>query len=197
MLYCHVSILTNRPLWFQYTGTILDGVSDFHATVLATLKSQMIIPTIKILRNTSYKHFNKQIFIEDFERNNMQTCTNLKNINAAWKLFCDGFTDTLDEHAPIKDRRVRSNQAPYLNQNWKQAFGKKEGFIKKFLEIERIQTGKHTEYKEACVSKLEENHYDLILILKVIYHPLYGMNNYVLIWGDWLSCDPLRGSHDS
>ena len=34
-------------------------------------------------------------------------------------------------------------------------------------------------------------------ILKVIYHPLYGMNNYVLIWGDWLSCDPLRGSHDS
>ena len=26
--------------------------------------------------------------------------------------------------------------------------------------------------------------------LKVIYHPLYGMNNYVLIWGDWLSCDP-------
>ena len=23
--------------------------------------------------------------------------------------------------------------------------------------------------------------------LKVIYHPLYGMNNYVLIWGDWLS----------
>ena len=33
--------------------------------------------------------------------------------------------------------------------------------------------------------------------LKVIYHPLYGMNNYVHIWGDWLSRDPLRGSHDS
>ena len=31
----------------------------------------------------------------------------------------------------------------------------------------------------------------------MIYHPLYGKNNYVLIWGDWLSCDPLRGSHDS
>ena len=33
--------------------------------------------------------------------------------------------------------------------------------------------------------------------LKAIYHPLYGMNNYVLIWSDWLSCDPLRGSHNS
>ena len=36
-----------------------------------------------------------------------------------------------------------------------------------------------------------------ICFLKVIYHPLYGMNKSVLIWGDWLSCDPLRGSHDS
>ena len=38
---------------------------------------------------------------------------------------------------------------------------------------------------------------DLAPTLKVIYHLLYGMNNYVLIWGDWLSCDPLRGPHDS
>ena len=30
-----------------------------------------------------------------------------------------------------------------------------------------------------------------VLYLKVIYHFLYGINNYVLIWGDWLSCDPL------
>ena len=37
----------------------------------------------------------------------------------------------------------------------------------------------------------------LLSLLKVIYQPLYGMNNCVLRWGDWLSCDPLRGSHDS
>ena len=134
-------------MYFQYTGTILDGVSDFHATVVTTLKSQMIIPTTNILRNRSYKHFNKQIFIEDLERNNMQTCTNLKNINAAWKLLCDGFTDTLDEHAPIKERRVRSNQAPYLNKNLKQAIWKRKRLYKKILrnrtdtnwEIYRVQ----------------------------------------------------------
>ena len=28
------------------------------------------------------------------------------------------------------------------------------------------------------------NHKRLSDVLKVIYHPLYGMNNYVLIWGD-------------
>ena len=35
----------------------------------------------------------------------------------------------------------------------------------------------------------------IALVLKVIYQPFYGMNNYVLIWCDWLSCDPLRGSY--
>ena len=36
-----------------------------------------------------------------------------------------------------------------------------------------------------------------ILVFKGDLSPVYGMNNYVLIWGDWLSCDPLGGSHDS
>ena len=43
---------------------------------------------------------------------------------------------------------------------------------------------------------------DLVLVLlKVTYHPVYGMNNFVTnksklpqdIWGDWLSCDPHMG----
>ena len=61
------------------------------------------------------------------------------------------------------------------------------------------------------VFSFRSQHYDIIasgvllytnisrenIALKVFCHPLYVMNNYVLIWGDWLSCDPLRGSHDS
>ena len=39
---------------------------------------------------------------------------------------------------------------------------------------------------------MDHAYYSNYEMLKVIYHPLYGMNNYVLIWGDWLSCDPLR-----
>ena len=31
--------------------------------------------------------------------------------------------------------------------------------------------------------------------LKVIYHPLYGMDNYVLIWGDWLSEGHMIANH--
>ena len=47
------------------------------------------------------------------------------------------------------------------------------------------------------IQKRKELTKTFMMTLKVIYHLLYGMNNYVLIWGDWLSCDPLRRSHDS
>ena len=35
-------------------------------------------------------------------------------------------------------------------------------------------------YNMAWLSRLNANY----ICLKVIYHPLYGMNNYVPIWGD-------------
>ena len=64
-------------------------------------------------------------------------------------------------------------------------------FISRFeshaLLADYNKIAKNKIYKSSPMSKL----------LKVIYHPLYGMNNYVIIWGDWLSCDSLRGLHDS
>ena len=41
-----------------------------------------------------------------------------------------------------------------------------------------------------CTRRMTSSYYK-------IYHPLFGIYNHVLIWGDWLSSDPLRGSHDS
>ena len=55
----------------------------------------------------------------------------------------------------------------------------------------------HTSLAHVQIQETWNIYADAISMLKVIYHPLYGMNNYVLIWVDWLSCDPLRGSHDS
>ena len=44
--------------------------------------------------------------------------------------------------------------------------------------------------KKVFIGRIDVN-FDILVIfyLKVIYHPLYSMNNYVHIWGDWLSCD--------
>ena len=42
------------------------------------------------------------------------------------------------------------------------------------------------------ITAVQNNHK---IYLKVIYRPIYGLNNYVLIWGDWLSCDPSQSPH--
>ena len=80
-------------------------------------------------------------------------------------------------------------------------------------ELSKLVSKSFTRYKMILLTLMLLNCLCICFIhLKVIYHPLYGMNNYVLIYGDWeghmianhpiyggdwLSCDPLRGSHDS
>ena len=75
--------------------------------------------------------------------------------------------------------------------------------LKKYISVLRVNPFTANLHHSRCYSALLADRITSIgnkiraNIIKVIYHPLYGMNNYVLIWGDWLSCDPLRGSHDS
>ena len=38
----------------------------------------------------------------------------------------------LDDHAPIKRKRVRKNDVPYMNVEWKEAIRKKRKYAKKF-----------------------------------------------------------------
>ena len=55
-------ILTNRPRQFQQTKSIIDGISDVHATVVTTMKARVQYPKCKIIESRSYKKFNRQLF---------------------------------------------------------------------------------------------------------------------------------------
>ena len=46
-------ILTNRPRQFQRTQSIIDGISDAHATVVTTMKAHVQYPKCKIIKSGS------------------------------------------------------------------------------------------------------------------------------------------------
>ena len=49
-----------------------------------------------------FKNFNKELFKKSFSEN-------LKNISNSFEVFYDIFTNTLDCHAPLKKKKIRSN----------------------------------------------------------------------------------------
>ena len=98
-------ILTNRPRQFQRTQSIIDGISDVHATVVTTMKAHVQYPKCKIIKLRSYKKLNRQVFLDDLAATNLTTCHNVQDINDCLKMFNDGFRNVIDDHAPINKEK--------------------------------------------------------------------------------------------
>ena len=52
-------------------------------------------------------------------------------------------TDPLDEHAPIKEKRVKSQQCPFINSNIRKAAYKKQCFLTHLTNGKLLPTGRH------------------------------------------------------
>ena len=71
--------------------------------IYTILKSKRTTLETKILRNSSYKDFNKESFLLQNE---------LKN-NGKFGDFNDEFEELLNHHAPVKQSKLRGNTKPH------------------------------------------------------------------------------------
>ena len=126
-------ILTNRPRQFQRTQSIIDGISNVHATVVTTTKAYVQYPKCKIIKSRSYYKLNRQLFLDDLAATNLTTCHNVQDINDCWKMFNDGFRNVVVDHAPIKERKIWSDQLPFLNKHLRQSIWSRKRLYKKIL----------------------------------------------------------------
>ena len=68
----------------------------------------------KCIEYRSQKNFNKTLFLESAADCNLRSCLTLEDPEHGWILFTNNFKSTIDQHAAIKKRKVRSNQPPYI-----------------------------------------------------------------------------------
>ena len=76
--------------------------------VYAMLRSAYVKLEPNILRNRSYKNFNKESFLQDLQHW-------LNNIGK-FAEFNDEFKAILNHHAPIKQSKLRGNTKPHINE---------------------------------------------------------------------------------
>ena len=111
-------IFTNKKESFQNSMALETGLSDYHKMIITVLKRyfKRRNPIIKSYR--TYKHFNEGIFRSDLIRD-------LKNFNMgvmAYNNFKDLFLNVRNEHAPMKKKTLRGNNAPFMNKTLSKAF---------------------------------------------------------------------------
>ena len=69
----------------------------------------------KFIEYKSQKKINKTLFLESVAGSNLRSCLTLEDPEHGWILFTNNLKSTIDQHAAMKKRKVRSNQPPYIS----------------------------------------------------------------------------------
>ena len=112
-------MLTNTPNYFQRTSTVVTDPSDFHKMIISCLKTSFKkIPARKTIFR-DHKKFDEQNFLYDLDQQMIKgKFYKEKNM---YKSFSDTFKTIVNKHAPLKEKIVRRNNAPFMTKELRKA----------------------------------------------------------------------------
>ena len=143
-------ILTNKRNSFLNSQTIETGLSDFHKMTITVLKSFFQKQEPVTIKYRDYKGFDNSIFRA--ELNEMLNDTYNKN-TVNYKSFELIFMILLNKHAPMREKYVRANNAPFMNKVLSKAVMNRSRLRNRFLKnptiINKTIYNKHRNY---CVN---------------------------------------------
>ena len=107
-------ILTNHARCFQHSGIHETGLSDFHKLTFTVLKMFYVKQKPRIIKYKDYKNFNNITFRMDL----LKELSLSKLEKGDFDEFKFIVNNLLESHAPMKEKYIRRNQAPFLNKSY-------------------------------------------------------------------------------
>ena len=121
-------------------------------------------PTINTYR--SYKIFSNEVFIFDVQKRISQAAS--ENSDFEFDLFKAVLNEAIQKYASIKQRYVRANQAPFINETIDKEIMKRSRLRNKFLKTKSdIDRKAYNKQRDLCVSLIrreKKNFFDNISI---------------------------------
>lgn len=115
----------------QNTSVIFTGLSDCHGLILSCLRAHFNRLPHKQITYRSYKNFNKNEFIRDLDHEIFGGT--FYQHKEPPKEFSEVFMLTLDKHTPLKQRKMRGNQAPFMTKTLSKAIMDRSGIRNRYL----------------------------------------------------------------
>ena len=102
-------MLTNKQEMFLKAKTVETGLFDFHKMVVSVFKTSFKNQKPKIVTYRDYKRFDNEKF-----RESLITCFSTGK-NISYDAFEKLVLKALGKLAPIKQKHIRENQSPFMN----------------------------------------------------------------------------------
>ena len=112
---CIDLFLTNKPNLFCNTSTINTGLSDCHKMVVTVLRKTFQRAQPKVVSYRDYKNFDNELF-----KSSLQNVLNEIG-RPDYIKFEEVILETLNKHAPVKQKTIRDNHALYMTKGLRKA----------------------------------------------------------------------------
>ena len=151
-------MLTNKKSSFQNSMTLEVGLSDCHKMIITVLKRYFKKNDPITINYRDFKSFDGIKFRNDLIRKLEQ----IENLNI--DEFKNAFMGLLDNHAPMKKKVVRGNNAPFMNKTLSKAFMHrtklKKRYYKNPTDGNKTAYKKHRNFCVSLVKKEKKNYYN-------------------------------------
>ena len=108
-------LLTNIPRSFQKTNILETGLSDYHKMILSIFRSYFAKIPSKLIEYRNYKKFYLENFLYDLDQELLKgEMYKSSNSIEMYSSFMKVYRKVLDKHAPLKVKKIRGNQAPFI-----------------------------------------------------------------------------------
>ena len=94
-------------------------LSDFDKMTLTVMNVFYKKQKPTIVTYPSYKHLSNEVFMADIQNGISQVAS--ENNDLEFDLFKAALNEAIQRHAPIKQRYVRENHAPFINKTIKKS----------------------------------------------------------------------------
>ena len=157
---CIDLVITNRPKSFQNSMVIETGLFDFHKMCITVRKMYYSTQKLTIIHYRKFKDFNNNAFIKDLQALLSKT---FNEETIPFEALRKSVNVTLEQHAPIRRRYARANQAPYMNKRISKEIMKRSRLRNKFLNtrsgIDRKAYNKQRNYVVSLLRKKKKEFY--------------------------------------
>ena len=109
------------------------GLNDCHKIVCSILRASLKKLPPKIIKYRDHKHFDQKKFLYDLDSKLLYR--NLyRNCDDPYEKLSELFVDILNHHAPLKEKQIKYNHAPFMTKDLSKAIMEKSKSKNKYFK---------------------------------------------------------------
>ena len=126
---CLDHIFTNNEEKICQAGVIKSGLSDHYITFCTRKIVRGQIGKHNTIKIRSLRNYSPDGFLDKLQEVDWSVVTRCNNVNEAWGMFKNIFTQVLDSIAPVKEIRIKVRTEPWIDDNILQLIRKRDKLL--------------------------------------------------------------------